>query len=513
MTPADLLNQARAAKRDGTSSQVIEALVLAWQLSREPWLGDLIDRWILAVAPERPPVGSATSTLHQSWLERSAARQSADLSHLFEAIARGTSDKVHERVQSLSEWPPNPFIARVLAGWTLEHPFGKPGRPTLELAFSVLARIKDPRVAAILEQAVSTPVETLDRIGRKNWQALQALAKTSREWAALRQPVSVTEREGLEPAPPARRDHRALFASIHAAPDDLDARQVLADALLEEGDARGEFISIQLERARRGSTRVGAREKELLAQYGVAWLGPLAPLFRSWAFERGFFVGGVLADWNQQTANDGAWQLVEWLDVSRATVSTLNLMAVTPRLRRLNGGDVSGVLAAGAAGPLALVELEGSVDLEAELEALASAGPILPRLEVLSLTPRWRTELRPKDVSKLVASALSRQLRRLAVELSVVETYDQGVAVHDLVSAALATGRGHFEVKTGGVHVDVDVAARHAHVHLDSPAPAPFFLPGLDTVELSGDEAAVHLFRSRVGAKSVTIARARPKAK
>lgn len=483
----------------------------AWQLSRDPWLGDLIDRWVLAVAPERTPVGSSAASFHQSWLERSAARQSADLAHLFAAITRGTTGQVHERVQSLGEWPPNPFIARVLAGWALQDPFGRSGRGTLELAFTLLARIKDPRVGAILGQAVATPVETAQRLGRKNWQALQTLAAAAVQWPVL-QALPATERDGLEPAPPARRDHSALYAAVQAEPDDLEVRQVLADALLEDGDARGEFISIQVDRARRGSTRVGAREKELLAQYGDAWLGPLAPLFRSSSFERGFFVGGQLKDWNQQAASDRAWSLVERLDVSRAPTFSQSLLAIAPRLRKLTGADLSGVLSAGASRPLALVELEGAVDLEPELEALCSAGALLPRLEVLSLRPAWRTRLRPKDVSKLVSSSFARQLRRLAVELSVVETYDEGVAVHDLVGSALATGHGHFELKSGGLHVDLDVAAQTAHVHLESPAPAPFFLPNLRAVELSGDEAAVSSFRARVQATSVTIARGRPRA-
>ena len=45
-----------------------------------------------------------------------------------------------------------------------------------------------------------------------------------------------------------------LFDAVAADPDDDAPRQVLADALLERGDLRGEFIALQLLRARKAAT-------------------------------------------------------------------------------------------------------------------------------------------------------------------------------------------------------------------------------------------------------------------
>ena len=42
----------------------------------------------------------------------------------------------------------------------------------------------------------------------------------------------------------------SLFAAVYARPADDGARQVLADALQELGDPRGEFISLQLQSRR-----------------------------------------------------------------------------------------------------------------------------------------------------------------------------------------------------------------------------------------------------------------------
>ena len=65
------------------------------------------------------------------------------------------------------------------------------------------------------------------------------------------------------------------WAVVLARPDDLDARQVLADAMLEAGDVHGELIELQLARARGDARRVDidAREEELLTTHGAALLG------------------------------------------------------------------------------------------------------------------------------------------------------------------------------------------------------------------------------------------------
>ena len=64
---------------------------------------------------------------------------------------------------------------------------------------------------------------------------------------------------------------RELLDAVYADPESDAARLVLADWLQENGDPRGELISLQLSRA--AGTREGrAREKELLASGRKEWL-------------------------------------------------------------------------------------------------------------------------------------------------------------------------------------------------------------------------------------------------
>jgi uncharacterized protein (TIGR02996 family) len=77
-----------------------------------------------------------------------------------------------------------------------------------------------------------------------------------------------------------------MLQAIYDHPDDDQARAIYADMLLEAGDPRGEFISLQL----RGDRKSAGQAKRLLKEHEETWLGPLASgaskLGRSW--NRGF---------------------------------------------------------------------------------------------------------------------------------------------------------------------------------------------------------------------------------
>jgi uncharacterized protein (TIGR02996 family) len=95
----------------------------------------------------------------------------------------------------------------------------------------------------------------------------------------------------------ARTSVDALFEAVWADPQQDVPRALLADALTEAGDLRGEFLVHQLTRAKKKApTKPNARERELLMKNKLEWLGPLAPYVESThlEFERGFVSKCVL---------------------------------------------------------------------------------------------------------------------------------------------------------------------------------------------------------------------------
>jgi uncharacterized protein (TIGR02996 family) len=158
------------------------------------------------------------------------------------------------------------------------------------------ARHDDPRLAT---RAHDISVALTSRIGRlairkeifaivdRAVARMPAVAKATAAELAIEKELTAL----VEPLRSRARSADALLAEIYANPADDGPRLVYADLLTAQGNPRGEFIVLQLER---GDGEVSPREQELLKRHGKAWLGDLSPVL-SWgkgyaktAFRRGF---------------------------------------------------------------------------------------------------------------------------------------------------------------------------------------------------------------------------------
>lgn len=119
-----------------------------------------------------------------------------------------------------------------------------------------------------------------------------------------------------------RQDEAALLAAIVANPADDAPRAVYADWLLEQGDRRGEFIQLQLARAKgRQSPEAKEREKQLFVDLRGALMGPLNERFAKSGleFKRGFLAKGT----PYRLVDDPRLSLLEQLDAERLTEKDL----------------------------------------------------------------------------------------------------------------------------------------------------------------------------------------------
>ena len=169
----------------------------------------------------------------------------------------------------------------------------------------------------------------------------------------------------------------SLLAPIWAAPRDVGARQVLADVMLERGDPRGEFISLQLADA---SPR---RQRALLKAHGREWLGALADVvdLRSEAplFERGF-VAVVSVRGVRPAQFTLASDAPEWATVRRVRRGLQRFSKVMTGLED--------------AGRVPLVALKAAVREQLplalrSLELVAFPDEAVDVLEQLATSPRW----------------------------------------------------------------------------------------------------------------------------
>ncbi len=170
------------------------------------------------------------------------------------------------------------------------------------------------------------------------------------------------------------------------APDDDAPRQVLADALLERGDVRGEFIALQLLQARGAATEAqDARAEVLFENHWRRWLSEVPGVGGSPTsveggvrFHRGFLRDCVVSP-RGVGADSPAWRMVERIDVadlSPADVRELAAPALT-RLEVLTGLDFMGL-------------------------QMVVTGPEKPRLRELGFAGPWMHDDRGRQEQRLV---------------------------------------------------------------------------------------------------------------
>ncbi|WP_342377810.1 hypothetical protein NVS55_00815 [Myxococcus stipitatus] len=198
----------------------------------------------------------------------------------------------------------------------------------------------------------------------------------------------------------------ALFARIYESPEDDEARNVLADVLLEEGDSLGEFISLQF-----ASEPDTARMEHLLKMNRARWVVPLGRYIdpKGTRFERGFPVS-VLMKTPDIAEPPVAWGTVEEVRWPHGGVRPRGQMLNSPALRHVKSlRGVSGTsvcdLKAPEASALQRLSLR-TTEGKGLLEALVA----LPRLRWLEVDPG-----EPDFVSRCLESSLASRLECFAV--------------------------------------------------------------------------------------------------
>jgi uncharacterized protein (TIGR02996 family) len=306
MSPLDqALQRADAALREGDPKAARGALLDAWREGRSPRLADLIGQ------------------LDQ--------RQPDELPSQLKAVLLPRVQATFTRFAALREVD-DPRVSAFAIAQLRRPPFTTPGvRELLEAFVATVVARRDVRLlahAGEIREALRTRLTnapTRDAVLDRLADALLHLARVSPS------PPSPAEQalvERLAPLADDQRSAEALLSAVYADPTADGPRLVYADWLLERGDPRGEFITLQFARATTGAPP-SAREVGLLKKHGRAWMGALAPVlsfgkgYARTTFSRGFLstadiilsVGKKLEplwqarEWRTVEALEGTWPL------------------------------------------------------------------------------------------------------------------------------------------------------------------------------------------------------------
>jgi uncharacterized protein (TIGR02996 family) len=129
--------------------------------------------------------------------------------------------------------------------------------------------------------------------------------------------------------------------AVYENSDDDGPRRVYADWLVEQGDPRGELITLQVARAGKGlPLEAERREVELLWKYGRAWLAPFAKQIDAFRFERGFLAECGLKAVTKKMVGHASWatvRCVHLVDVDSALAAMFLSHPVMRSLREVTG--------------------------------------------------------------------------------------------------------------------------------------------------------------------------------
>lgn len=310
-------------------NSTLVSLLQTWREHRQPDIADLAEAVTAALlaADPRPALGASKRAADRStWRAIAALQDPLDFPRLMAAARGGAQIDVNNQVQYLRAWQ-HPSFARGLLALLENPPYaGIKSRPMLEEIFDALADTRDVRLvkparalakrylAIVNSSTGGWIVSELVRIAK----AVEAFSPPEMSEDERRHYDSIVQSLPPEfrPRPQATESSgpsiEALLAEVYQHPEDDERRLLLAQALLDENDERGEFIQLQIAAAR---GKLGPEQTERLQKLATparlaGWAQPLS-MSGACAFERGFPVAIELYKTALKSLGDPAWATIK----------------------------------------------------------------------------------------------------------------------------------------------------------------------------------------------------------
>jgi uncharacterized protein (TIGR02996 family) len=447
-----------------------------WRDSRDPKLGELVVE--LGGQPDPAIVESfdalKPTALVQALTTALTASTSPPLSSLIPIIDRvvRTARGSWPVVELIAELPADPRVARL--GLALLWEFDKLPHTSAKLwrrLLDVVEHHGDPSC-----------IPPLQAIKPRDPTAASRMANIAKRLAKSK-PLGAAELARLdeEPVQTPSRNGPALLAAIYADPGSDEPRTIYADLLSGEGDPRGEFIQLQLQRAHGTATEAGKRrELALLKKHAKAWLGPLAPVLAPSYYVAGFVVQPTelavpLEALQHVTVARGFVRRISTLSVPKHRIAVLDdpivstiehatwVPQITSAMRSLHSLD-HGSMALLASGRsfqrlgIGLNEIERDVVVATDLVKRFAKCPV--RCLALSIG-----SFRPQLAVAIIAAAARDNPTLVELELNggAPRNYEATWGWRDLKlphieRATIDFGQGRFEIRLRDNHVDIHAA-------------------------------------------------------
>ncbi len=365
--------------------RALDTALAAWRQHPTSALADRLDHLSDELTRQHPAISAA------DWEHRCSLKRPIDLGPLLAALPPMSAPEWGARIDRLAGWPRDPRLTTELSRQLLQRLPRAEEHAVWRRVLGLVAWVGDVRAATWLAEALGE----LD--GR--FAAGRALTLRANELI-----VFLANRPGLLSVRSAVP--RSVTTPIVRAPKEPTERAILADQLLERGDARGELIVLQsLDQPRAEQRR---RSKALLREYAGAWLGRLAPALKreGLQFEHGFVVAGRVSGYRALRRLIGVpeWSGIRALDLRELrwrhaardlllAFLTHPVMQTLERVEHFPAAEVSALLRAKKATSIAALGVTGWLEPVAidELRQ-ARALPKLTSLVINGVAFEWPVE-------------------------------------------------------------------------------------------------------------------------
>ncbi|MEW6430124.1 MAG: TIGR02996 domain-containing protein [Myxococcota bacterium] len=384
------LERARAAP---SLEEALLAICRAWARCPSARIAALALRYARA-QPAEAVAGPTQKAREARWHELAAAADPADLPTLLATPWTKRPADAIARLEKLGRFPPDPRIVHALLELDTGQRFlSAAGNRFWVLAFEQLLAWGSAEAAARIPKGPPPPGDPMPFAASR---FANIFGPVLASWGG-RLPVeptldAATERLLASLAERIRGGEAEVEQLLSAVWSDAAAegpRLVLADALTEAGDPRGEFVALQFAHER-GELTLGESERmaRLLAAGGRRWLGDLdGQVAPPAVFRRGFPAEVRLSTRTPDPERRG-WSTVEALDTGGLALALSGFLqgARVRHVRRLLGLSVPTLVELAKTVALPPIGREGRGEGEwALLELTSLAGPDVP-------TPKFRVD-------------------------------------------------------------------------------------------------------------------------
>jgi uncharacterized protein (TIGR02996 family) len=356
------------------------ALARAWAVFPSARIAQLAAALSRSI-PAEPLDGPTQRAREARWHEVAAAANPADLPALLATEWTSRPSDALARLEKLRGFPRDPrIVEHLLELDTPERFLSNMGMRFWRGAWTLALTWGSADAAARLPQR-EPPASSLPWVASR-WQQVYAPVSRAFSGKLPAEPPLTPRMEACLAGLSRRvdvldRDVDALLDAVLEHPQDDAARLVLADALSQRGDPRGEFIGLQFAHER-GELPLGTRERmhRLLRAGGPRWFNALGSQVTGRAvFRRGFLAEAQLLTRAPDPRLRG-WRTVEALDTAGLALPLAELLrephlAQVRRLHEVLGESFVHLARGGVGLSFALLEVRSPVSLPSASVACA----------------------------------------------------------------------------------------------------------------------------------------------